>query len=85
MALSLFPDIESSGEGGELLLFVLAETLLRLPQILCKMSLKTNLRMHVHGADGVHAGVDPGMGRVALWWGESKIYDAASAIRECVA
>lgn len=85
-ALTLFTDIENSGEGGELLLFVLGETLLRLPQIMCKMSLKTNTRMHIHGADGVHAGVDPESGRLALYWGESKIYgDAASAIRECLA
>jgi hypothetical protein len=66
--------------------FVLAETLLRLPQVICKMSLKTNTRMHVHGADGVHAGVDPDTARLALYWGESKIYgDAAAAIRECLA
>ncbi|MDB4879682.1 MAG: hypothetical protein JWL60_1128 [Gemmatimonadetes bacterium] len=85
-ALELFTDIENSGEGGELLLFVLAEALLRLPQVLCKMSLKTNPRMHVHGADGVHAGVDPDTGRLALYWGESKLYgDPAAAIRECLA
>ena len=85
-ARSLFTDLENSGEGGELLLFVLAETLLQLPQIICKMSLKTNTRMHVHGVDGVHAGVDPVTTRLALYWGESKIHnDAADAIRECLA
>ncbi|MCA2988608.1 MAG: DUF1837 domain-containing protein [Gemmatimonas sp.] len=85
-ARSLFTDIANSGEGGELLLFVLAEILLQLPQVLCKMSLKTNTRMHVHGVDGVHAGVDPDTGRLALYWGESKIYgDATAAIRECLA
>lgn len=85
-ARGLFTDIENSGEGGELLLFVLAEILLKLPQVLCKMSLKTNTRMHVHGVDGVHAGVDPDTGRLALYWGESKIYaDATTAIRECLA
>ncbi|HEX2078296.1 MAG TPA: DUF1837 domain-containing protein [Longimicrobium sp.] len=85
-ALNLFTDLENSGEGGELLLFVLAETLLRLPQVICKMNLKTNTRMHVHGADGVHAGVDPDTERLALYWGESKIYgDATAAIRECLA
>jgi hypothetical protein len=82
----VFTDIENSGEGGELLLFVLAETLLSLPQVICKMSLKTHTRMHVHGADGVHAGVDPETGRLALYFGESKIYsDAATAIRDCLA
>jgi len=83
---SLFTDLEQSGEGGELLLFVLAEKVLRLPQLICKMSLKTNVRMHVHGADGLHAGVDPATGKLLLYWGESKIFsDVTSAVRECLA
>lgn len=58
---------------------------LRLPQILCKMDLKTDTRMHYHGADGVYAGVT-GEGLLKLYWGESKIYkDVGSAIRECLA
>jgi hypothetical protein len=53
---------------------------------MCKMSLKTNSRMHVHGVDGVHAGVDEATGQLALYWGESKIYqDATTAIRDCLA
>ena len=85
-ARSLFTDLEQSGEGGELLLFALAEKLLRLPQLICKMSLKTNTRMHVHGADGLHAGVDPATGKLLLYWGESKIYgDVTGAVRECLA
>ncbi|HJV36708.1 MAG TPA: DUF1837 domain-containing protein [Geomonas sp.] len=81
----LFTDLAQSGEGGELLLFVLAERLLKLPQLLCKMSLKTNSRMHVHGADGLHAGVDDATGRLVLYWGESKIFaDGITAIRECL-
>lgn len=85
-AKALFTDIEKSGEGGELLLFALAEKILRLPQLICKMSLKTNTRMHVHGADGLHAGADPVTGKLLLYWGESKIYgDVTSAVRECLA
>jgi len=85
-AKSLFTDIEQSGEGGELLLFVLAEKILRLPQLICKMSLKTNTKMHFHGADGLHAGVDPSTGKLLLYWGESKIYgDVTGAVRECLA
>ena len=84
-AKALFTDLAKSGEGGELLLFALAERMLRLPQLICKMSLKTSTQMHVHGADGAHAGVDPATGRLALYWGESKIYDdPASAIRACL-
>jgi hypothetical protein len=83
---SLFTDLTNSGEGGELLLFVLAETVLRLPQLLCKMDLKTNSRMHIHGADGLHAGVDPEKGHLLLYWGESKLHKGAvEAIRECFA
>jgi hypothetical protein len=49
------------------------------------MSLKTNFRMHIHGADGLHAGVDPGTKKLQLYWGESKIHKtAAKAIYDCL-
>ncbi len=84
-AQKLFTDLIQSGEGGELLLFALAEKLLQLPQLICKMSLKTNTRMHIHGADGLHAGVDEQTGKLLLYWGESKIFgDVTSAIRDCL-
>lgn len=80
-----FTDVATTGEGGELLLFLLAERFLKLPHILCKMDLKTDTRMHYHGADGVYAGVTD-QGILKLYWGESKIYnDASKAIRECLA
>jgi Cap4 SAVED domain len=85
-ARQLFTDLEQSGEGGELLLFALAEKVLQLPQLICKMSLKTNTRMHIHGADGLHAGVDKETGKLLLYWGESKIHgDVTGAVRECLA
>src|SRR2546429_1039695 len=84
-AKDLFTDLANTGEGGELILFVLAEYILRLPQIICKMSLKTSPRMHYHGADGVHAGVDAETGLLSLYWGESKMYaDVARAISTCL-
>ena len=80
-----FTDLAKTGEGGEMLLYLLAERFLKLPQILCKMALKTDTRMHYHGADGVYAGVTP-EGTLKLYWGESKIYkDASDAIRDCLA
>jgi len=80
-----FTDLARTGEGGEMLLFLLAERFLQLPQILCKMDLKTDTRMHYHGADGVYAGVTTD-GILKLYWGESKIYkDAGAAIRDCLA
>lgn len=80
-----FTDLSKTGEGGEMLLFLLVERFLKLPHILCKMDLKTDTRMHYHGADGVYAGLtDEGM--LKLYWGESKIYkDATTAIRDCLA
>jgi hypothetical protein len=79
-----FTDLAKTGEGGEMLLFLLAERFLKLPQILCKMDLKTDARMHYHGADGVYAGVAAD-GILKLYWGESKIYKAAdAAIKDCL-
>ena len=80
-----FTDLAKTGEGGEMLLFLLAERFLQLPQILCKMDLKTDTRVHYHGADGVYAGItDDGV--LKLYWGESKVYQTASdAIRDCLA
>ena len=83
-ACSTFTDIKNTGEGGEMLLFLLTERFLGLPQVLCKMDLKTDSRMHYHGADGVYAGLSD-TGTLKLYWGESKIYkDAKAAIRDCL-
>lgn len=79
-----FTDLAKTGEGGEMLLFLLAERFLKLPQVLCKMDLKTDPRMHYHGADGVYASVTP-EGILKLYWGESKIYkEATTAIKDCL-
>ncbi len=82
-ARSLFTDLVKSGEGGEILLFALAEKILKLPQLVCKMSLKTDSKAHFHGADGVHVGTNE-QGRLTLYWGESKVHKTASeAIADC--
>ncbi|WP_083255180.1 DUF1837 domain-containing protein [Amycolatopsis orientalis] len=82
-AVNLFTSLEKSGEGGELLLYFLLEAILKLPQILCKMPLKTSRQMHVHGTDGLHAKVLPG-GNIALYWGESKMHaTVSSAVDDC--
>lgn len=83
-ARELFVSAETSGEGGELLLFLLMERLMKLPQILSKMSLKTSSQMHVHGSDGVHARLgDDGI--LDVFWGESKLYaSSSSAFKECI-
>ena len=53
-----FTTIKNTGEGGEFLLFALAEKEFSLAQILSKMSLKTSSKMHYHGTDGVYASID---------------------------
>lgn len=83
-AVSLFTDIKNTGEGGEILLYVLTQTILRLPQVLCKMPLKTSATMHYHGVDGVHAYYDKEIDKLALYWGESKLYQNVNeAIKNC--
>ena len=83
-ACSTFTDLKNTGEGGEMLLFLLAERFLRLPHVLCKMDLKTDSQMHYHGADGVYAGLSE-TGTLKVYWGESKIYkDPKAAIRDCL-
>ena len=82
-ARALFTDAANSGEVGELLLFLFAERVLRLPQLFSKMFLKTTTRKHYEGSDGIHAGATED-GKLALYWGESKIYsDVTQAITRC--
>lgn len=84
-AVNLFSKLSKSGEGGELILFLLAERFLKLPQLICKMNLKTSTEMHYHGADGLHVGVDPEKNKLCLYWGESKLYeDATQAVYSCM-
>lgn len=82
-ARQLFTKLNTSGEGGELLLFVLLERLLGIPQIICKMNLKTNPQVHFHGVDGVHIqALDSG--GLAIYWCESKLHaSVSSAIGDC--
>lgn len=74
-----------NGEAGELLLYLLTEWILEAPQLIAKMSLKTNREMPVYGADGVHVRYSKSKGRLHLFWGESKIHaDVGSAISQAV-
>lgn len=74
-----------SGEGGELLLFVLAEEYLKAPLLVSKMRLKTNTQMPVYGGDGIHASWDSSAGALVLYLGESKLHGTLnSAIRDAM-
>jgi hypothetical protein len=83
-AKKLFTNLKQTGEGGEVLLFVFAEYVFKLVQILCKMSLKTSGMVHFHGSDGIYAEI-PEKGKLNLFWGESKVIkEPTNAIRECL-
>ena len=74
-----------NGEAGELILYLLTEWILSAPQLIAKMSLKTNPAMAVHGADGVHVRYSTEKSKLLLYWGESKLYtDVGQAISAAV-
>lgn len=80
----LFTDLENTGEAGELALSVLVQSVLQMPQVLCKMSLKTNPEVHFHGADGIYGKYEIETEKYCLYWGESKIYkDMGEALSDC--
>lgn len=77
--------ITKSGEGGEELLFLLAEQILGLPQALCKMNFKTSGAVHFHGADGIHIGLTEDNSKLALYYSEVKVYkNINTAIKKCL-
>lgn len=63
-----------NGEFGELIAFLLIESVLKAPQFVAKMSLKTSPQMPIHGSDGIHLSYDNVSGKLKLYWGESKCY-----------
>jgi Cap4 SAVED domain len=67
-----------NGECGELLLYLLTEWILEAPQIMAKMSLKTNASMPVHGSDGIHVKYDPASDTLIFFWGEAKLHSTVS-------
>jgi hypothetical protein len=81
----LFTYLENTGECGELLLYIFIQNCLKIPQLLCKMPLKTSGHVHYHGVDGIHATIDQKSEMLVLYWGESKLYQSlSSAISECL-
>ncbi|RWP78771.1 MAG: DUF1837 domain-containing protein [Mesorhizobium sp.] len=74
-----------NGEAGELLLYLLTEWVLDAPQLVAKMSLKTNREMPIHGSDGIHVRYSAEQSRLLLYWGESKLYsDVGDAIAAAI-
>jgi len=82
----LFTDLEKTGEGGEILLYILVQEFLKIPQLISKMSLKTSGQLHYQGADGIHVNYDSASSTLNLYWGESKMYsDMNDAMGKCMA
>lgn len=72
-----------SGEFGEILLYMLLESVLNAPIIACKMYLKTSMQMPIHGTDGIHMGADND--NLIIYWGESKFHkEMNSAITDII-
>ncbi len=69
----------TTGEPGELILYIILEAALLAPQVACKMYLKTSEMMPVHGADSMHMKYDNVFSVLTLYWGESKLYKQLSA------
>jgi len=83
-ATGLFTDIKKTGECGEILLYAFTNSFLKIPQVLCKMPLKTSSHMHYHGVDGLHAKYDETTKQLLLYWGESKVHSKlATAMSSC--
>jgi hypothetical protein len=74
-------DPDQTGEAGELLLYLLIESMLGAPQVVAKMELKTNTNLEVNGSDGIHMAWNEQDQLVDIFFGESKIYqDLGSAM-----
>ena len=81
---SLFTSLEKTGEGGEILLYILIQEFLKIPQLISKMSLKTSGQVHYHGADGIHVKYDTETKCLDLYWAEAKMYQNLNdAITNC--
>lgn len=70
---------DKTGEAGETLLYFLIEAVLKAPQMVSKMELKTNHKDEVKGSDGIHARWNEKINMVDFYFGESKLYKSVSS------
>ncbi|SFV52726.1 bll2187; hypothetical protein [hydrothermal vent metagenome] len=76
-AARLFRENDKSGEFGELILWFLLESVLKAPQVVAKMDLKTNRNDEIKGADGIHINIT-NQNILEIIFGESKLYNNLS-------
>ena len=66
------------------MLYILSMEILRLPQLISKMSLKTSGRLHYQGADAIHFNYNQTTQMLEIYWGESKMEKTiTSALKNC--
>ena len=70
---------ETSGEAGEVLLYLLCECILEAPQMVAKMELKTNPRDEIKGSDGIHMKWHEDDSTLDVYFGESKVWQSLSS------
>jgi len=73
-ARDLFRKSATSGQGGEILVYFLLESVLKAPQALRKMPLSTNPNEERKGSDGVHIRWNEELGLMDIYFAESKIW-----------
>lgn len=84
-ARQFFRDENRSGEAGEMLLYFLLEAILGAPQMVAKISLKTNPSLETFGSDGIHMKWHEEDGVLDVYFGEAKLYqNFADATAEAV-
>ncbi|MDP2846941.1 MAG: DUF1837 domain-containing protein [Humidesulfovibrio sp.] len=76
--------LDTSGEPGEILLFIILEAFLKAPRAVCKMNLKTNSSMPVHGTDAAHIIFTKETESLELLWGEAKLYKQMSSALDSI-
>jgi hypothetical protein len=68
----------TSGEAGEILIYFLLEAVLRAPQLVAKMDLKTNRRVEGLGSDGIHMKWDQTDKALDVYFAEAKLEQSVS-------
>ncbi|MBK2266886.1 DUF1837 domain-containing protein [Francisella philomiragia] len=66
----------TSGEMREMILWLLMEAVLDAPQVVAKMSLKTNPKLETFGSDGIHIKTINNI--LNIFFGEAKLYRSIS-------
>lgn len=75
----------TSGEAGEILLYLLLEAVLKAPQMVAKMELKTNPKMELHGSDGIHMKWHDEDKVLDIYFGEAKLNSSISTALKSLA